>query len=69
MTEQIEYAKNTPQRNIEKIHRIKERILNSFKTATINKEIGGLVKFNIPEAKVSDILEQLHILIDDSFNF
>lgn len=47
MTEQIEFEKNTPQRNIEKIYRIKERILNSFSTAVINKEIGGLIKFNI----------------------
>jgi hypothetical protein len=30
----------------------------------VNKEIGGLIKFNIPEAKVSDILEQLHSVME-----
>jgi hypothetical protein len=69
MTEQIEFEKSSPQRNMERIYRIKQKILHKFSNAVINKEIGGLVKFNIPEARVSEILEYLHSLIDDSFNF
>lgn len=35
----------------------------------VSKEIGGLIKFNIAEAKVSDILEQLHSVVDETLNF
>jgi hypothetical protein len=35
---------------------VKEKICSAFPSAAISKEIGGLIKFNIAEAKVSDIL-------------
>lgn len=53
MTEQIEYERKIPIRNMEKIECIKERIFKAFPKAQISKEIGGLIKFNIAQAKVS----------------
>jgi hypothetical protein len=58
-----------PIRNLEKLERIKERIFSAFPKAQISKEIGGLVKFNIAQARVSEILEQLHGLADDTLSF
>ena len=51
------------------MEKVKERIRGAFPSASISKEIGGLIKFNIAQAKVSDILEELHRIVDGSFNF
>lgn len=44
-------------------------MMNIFSPATITKQINGFIKMNVYSTKVSEILQSLRILKEESINF